>query len=74
MTVAAARYPLSFPEVSTVIMGTKTVAQAQDNYGSVPGAGLSATALSGVFEQQRALGLHSRQRAILDALRRIVSG
>ncbi len=73
MAIAAARYPLSFPEVSTVIMGTKSVAQAQSNYGLVPGAKLSAEALSGIFQRQRALGLHSRRRAILDLLRRLVS-
>jgi myo-inositol catabolism protein IolS len=37
MTVGAARYTLSFPETSTLILGTKSAAQADINFGQVPG-------------------------------------
>jgi aryl-alcohol dehydrogenase-like predicted oxidoreductase len=70
MAIGAARYPLSFPEVSTVLMGTKSGAQAQANFGAVPGATLPSAILLQVYREQQALGLHSRGRAMLDWLRR----
>jgi myo-inositol catabolism protein IolS len=60
MAVAAARYPLSFPEVSTVILGTKNVAQADSNFGKVPGAGLSPENLEKIRSLQIELGLGDR--------------
>lgn len=57
MAVAAARYPLSFPEVSTVIMGTKSVRQADSNFGDVPGAVLPPAALERIAKVQVELGL-----------------
>jgi myo-inositol catabolism protein IolS len=60
MVVAAARYPLSFPEVSTVIMGTKSVSQAESNFGTVPGKELSAESLARVRTLQVELGLGDR--------------
>jgi aryl-alcohol dehydrogenase-like predicted oxidoreductase len=60
MAVAAARYPLSFPEVSTVILGTKNVAQADSNFGRVPGAGLSPASLDRIRSLQVELGLGDR--------------
>ena len=36
MVRAALAYPLSFPEVSTVLLGTKNEAQAQENFGEIP--------------------------------------
>ena len=60
MVVAAARYPLSFPEVSTVIMGTKSVSQAESNFGSVPGGVLSEANLARIRELQVELGLGDR--------------
>lgn len=59
MVVAAARYPLSFPAVSTVILGTKSVAQADSNFGVVPGGRLSPQALQQVSDVQVKLGLGS---------------
>lgn len=70
MATGAARYPLSFPEVSTVILGTKTASQAQANFGSVPGAILPADVLQQIYVEQQALGLHPVRRALLDWLRR----
>jgi aryl-alcohol dehydrogenase-like predicted oxidoreductase len=57
MVAAAARYPLSFPEVSTVIMGTKSLAQADSNFGKVPGGRLSMQSLERITETQVELGL-----------------
>lgn len=60
MVAAAARYPLSFPAVSTVIMGTKTVSQADSNFGTVPGTTLSPASLKRVHDLQIELGLGDR--------------
>ncbi len=57
MVAAAARYPLSFPEVSTVILGTKTVAQAESNFGQVPGGVLSPESLERIARLQVEMGL-----------------
>lgn len=59
MVSAAARYPLSFPEVSTVILGTKSTAQAESNFGAVPGQRLSGQALQQINDVQIELGLGS---------------
>lgn len=72
MAVAAARYPLSFPSVSTVILGTKSVSQADTNFGKVPGSTLSGTALERIFEEQRALGLHSAKHLLADYVRTMI--
>ncbi len=60
MVAVAARYPLSFPEVSTVIMGTKSVSQANSNFGVVPGSVLSEGSLARIRELQVELGLGNR--------------
>jgi aryl-alcohol dehydrogenase-like predicted oxidoreductase len=57
MLLAAARYPLSFSEVSTVIMGTKNESQAASNFGLVPGHRLSPASLERVARVQDDLGL-----------------
>jgi aryl-alcohol dehydrogenase-like predicted oxidoreductase len=57
--LAAARYPLSFSEISTVIMGTKNLSQANGNFGDVPGRRLSDPSLRRVAELQDELGLWS---------------
>jgi aryl-alcohol dehydrogenase-like predicted oxidoreductase len=41
MSLGAARYPLSFAETSTLILGTKSVSQAEFNFGKVPGGVLA---------------------------------
>lgn len=61
LTAAAARYPLSFPETSTVILGTKTVKQAEANFKEIPGNTLDATNLSQIHAVQKDLGLHSKR-------------
>jgi aryl-alcohol dehydrogenase-like predicted oxidoreductase len=65
MVVAAARYPLSFADVSTVILGTKSGKQADVNFGEVPGGTLSARSLEQVGRLQVELGLGSRGRRLL---------
>ncbi|HMN42987.1 MAG TPA: aldo/keto reductase [Povalibacter sp.] len=60
MVQAAVRYPLSFPEVSTVIMGTKSLSQAKSNFGQVPGGRLSAASLGRIQALQVELGLGDR--------------
>ncbi len=60
MVEAAAGYPLSFPEVSTVILGTKNASQAASNFGDVPGTRLSRTTLVGISDLQFEIGVGSR--------------
>jgi aryl-alcohol dehydrogenase-like predicted oxidoreductase len=52
MTVGAARYPLSFPETSTLILGTKSAAQADINFGQVPGGVLDEPTLERIERTQ----------------------
>jgi myo-inositol catabolism protein IolS len=61
MVCAAVAYPLSFPEVSTVLLGTKNVTQAEANFGGIPGARLSAASLSRVAALQDALDAGGRR-------------
>jgi aryl-alcohol dehydrogenase-like predicted oxidoreductase len=60
MAVAAARYPLSFPGVASVILGTKSVSQADSNFGKVPGGVLSREDLERIRDIQVELGLGLR--------------
>jgi myo-inositol catabolism protein IolS len=68
MVAAAARYPLSFSQVATVILGTKSVAQANSNFGLVPGGRLSSASLQRIRETQISLGLGSRWPRMLRRL------
>ena len=61
MVRAAIAYPLSFPEVSTVLLGTKNEAQAQANFGQIPGARLSSASLRRVLEVQDTLDASNRR-------------
>jgi aryl-alcohol dehydrogenase-like predicted oxidoreductase len=60
MVKAAAGYPLSFPQVSTVIMGTKSVSHASSNFGEVPGTRLSQQTLARISDLQYEMRLGSR--------------
>jgi myo-inositol catabolism protein IolS len=71
MVRAAVAYPLSFPEVSTVLLGTKTAAQADSNFGQIPGARLSATSLRRVLALQDAMDAGGR-RSVRGLARRIL--
>jgi len=57
LALAAARYPLSFAATSTVLLGTKTEAQARFNFGKVPGGRLSEDNLQRIQSAQKQLGL-----------------
>jgi myo-inositol catabolism protein IolS len=61
MVRAAVAYPLSFPQVSTVLLGTKNEAQAQENFGELPGARLSAASLERVVHLQEEMDLGGRR-------------
>jgi aryl-alcohol dehydrogenase-like predicted oxidoreductase len=63
MVRAALAYPLSFPEVSTVLLGTKNESQAQENFGTIPGARLSAANLERVRILQEEMDLGGRRTA-----------
>jgi myo-inositol catabolism protein IolS len=56
---AAIAYPLSFPEVATTVLGVKTAAHADVNFGECAGARLSATALDQVAQLQESMGLRA---------------
>lgn len=58
LALAAARYPLSFAPTSTVILGTKTEAQARFNFGEVPGGKLSHENLQRILTVQKQLRLY----------------
>lgn len=71
MVRAAVAYPLSFPEVSTVLLGTKTVAQAESNFGEIPGARLSTANLRRVLALQDELDLGDR-RSLKSLVKRVL--
>ncbi len=61
MVRAAVAYPLSFPEVSSVLLGTKNSAQAESNFAEIPGARLSAQSLRRVLALQDELDAGGRR-------------
>lgn len=70
MVAAAARYPLSYPEVSTVLMGTTKLSHADSNFGQIPGERLQAGDLTRVAALQQALGLREPDTLVGRLLRR----
>lgn len=60
LMVAAARYPLSFPETSVLLLGTKSAEQAEVNFGKVPGAVLSDRQLASIRSIQKKIGFRTR--------------
>lgn len=71
LLLAAARYPLAFPEVSTVLLGTKNEAQARVNFGEVPAGSLESSTLDAIRAVQEDLGLFDRRPRILSAFIRL---
>jgi aryl-alcohol dehydrogenase-like predicted oxidoreductase len=61
MVRAAVAYPLSYPEVSTVLLGTKNLAQAESNFGQIPGARLSEASLRRILTIQDELDAGGRR-------------
>lgn len=66
---AAVAYPLSYPEVSTVLLGTKTAAQADINFREGVGMRLSAASLRQVAAVQDELDAGGR-RTLVGRVRR----
>lgn len=54
---SAMAYPLSFPEVSTLVLSCKSPQQARDNFAAAMPASLDPATLDGVARTQRELGL-----------------
>ena len=72
---AAVRYPLSFPETSTVILGTKTAEQAAINFGLSAGGALKRETLHRIQALQGKLGLRALSwTRPYSSLKRIASG
>lgn len=69
---AAVAYPLSFPEVSTVVLSCKSVQQAEANFSALQPASLAPTLLDRIESVQRTHHLFEPGRAAR-ILRRIVS-
>ena len=58
---AAVAYPLSYPEVSSVLLGTKTAAQAESNFQQLPGARLSTASLQRIMALQEEMDKGGRR-------------
>lgn len=71
MVLGSIAYPLSFPEVSTVILGTKNVRQAEENFGKAAGMRLSRTTLKKIWSIQDELDL-AKQRAAKSLIKRLL--
>ena len=61
MVRASVAYALSFAGVSSVLLGTKTTAQAETDFGQIPGTRLSARSLDRVLAVQDALDAGDRR-------------
>ena len=62
MVRGAVAYRLSFPEVSRVVLGSTSTAQADSNFGQIPGTRLSEASLNKVVATQIELDLFQRER------------
>lgn len=72
MVRAAVAYPLTFPEVSTVVLGSTSVSQADGNFGEIPGARLSPLAMERIAAMQRELGLRVEESRIRRWIHRLM--
>jgi aryl-alcohol dehydrogenase-like predicted oxidoreductase len=70
---AAIGYPLTFPEISSVVLGVKRVSEAEEDFGRTPGFRLTAEEYSRVAELQFDLGVHEPQGLPARLWRRLVS-
>ena len=57
MARAAIGYPLSFPQVSTVVVGARRVWESRENFGRSAGYRLSSESLERIHQIQKELGL-----------------
>jgi aryl-alcohol dehydrogenase-like predicted oxidoreductase len=74
MVRAAVAYPLSFPEISTVVLGSTSVAQADSNFGSIPGARLTPDALVRIAALQQELGLRIQEGRLKRLWKGLIGG
>jgi aryl-alcohol dehydrogenase-like predicted oxidoreductase len=72
MVAGAASYPLSFRETTSVLLGTKSVEQAETNFGIVPCTRLSQATLERVQQVQRSMGVFQRKERLKDAVRQFL--
>jgi aryl-alcohol dehydrogenase-like predicted oxidoreductase len=70
LLAAAISYPLAFPEVSTLILGTKSQAQAAANFSAAVRHRPSPASLQAIARLQAELGLFSRRERLQSAIRR----
>ena len=74
-TLLAARYVLSFPEVSSLLMSTKNATQADTNFSVIPDGALEERLLASINRVQREQGAFKRagilRRAVGKALRQL---
>jgi myo-inositol catabolism protein IolS len=71
MVRAAVGYPLSFPEVSSVLLGAKTAAQAAANFADIPGERLSPEDLRRILAIQDQMDA-GRRRTVPAIVRRLL--
>ena len=74
MMVGAASYPLAFSETTSVLLGTKSVKQADTNFGVVPGTRLSQESLEKIQQLQRDMGVYQRKDRLRDSVRQLLRG
>ncbi len=72
MTLGAARYPLAWPEVSTVLVGTRTLSQAEENYSRIAGYPVPPEILHQVQKVQKSLDLFDDRGRMKNTLRRLL--
>lgn len=74
LAAAAAAWPLSIPEVSSVVLGVRSETQAEANFGAAAAVALDHAECERIVDLQRELGLRQRLRPLwrrmLDRLRR----
>lgn len=72
LTLAATRYPLAWNEVSSVVVGTRTLSQAEENFSRISNDRLSAETLQRIQKLQRALDLFDRRGRLKDGILRLL--
>ena len=70
--LGALRYPLAWTEVSTVVIGTRTLEHVEVNFGQVSGRPLPAETLHRIEAVQKSLGVFDRSGRLKDTLRRLL--
>lgn len=71
LLVAAASYPLMYSEVSTVLLGTKTISQAETNFGMLDCYEIKHQDMAKIKALQSKLGLYHQTGGLLNFLRNI---